>query len=328
MTDHPKIMQCWVAEDAPGVANLKLTSRPVPCASPGRMIIKVVAAALNFSDILMINSAYQVRPPRPFVPGQEVAGVVVRVDEGSRWKVGDRITTKVYWGGFAEYAEVREDMAIPVPSGMQLQHAAALPVVYTTSMVALHHSVSVSEDDTVLVHAAAGGVGLAAVEIAHAAGATVIATASSHFKRELARKHGADHAINYTEADWKDRVKSLTNDNGATIIVDPVGGDVARQSMRCIARYGTLLIVGFASGDIAELPTNQLLLKSASATGVLWDHDKDPAMIASMTDRLTTLLIAGKINPVVNADYSLADLPRALNDLENRKTVGKIVLCL
>lgn len=319
-------MKCWVSGDVPGAENLELCSRPVPVTKLGTVVIEVKAAALNFSDLLMIDGTYQVRPPRPFVPGQEVAGVVVATGESSRWKVGDRIASKVFWGGFAEYAEVREDMAIPVPDNMGLAQAVALPVAYMTSMVALHHCVSVGPEDRVLVHAAAGGVGLAAVEIAHAAGAQVIATAGSAEKRALAVKHGADHTVNYGEANWKDQVKELTGGKGATIIVDPVGGDVALQSLRCIARYGTLLIVGFASGEIAKLPSNYLLLKSARAQGVLWSHDQDAEIVTQMTERLSKLLDTGMINPVVSDSCTLTDLPKALNDLGNRGTVGKVVL--
>ncbi|MVO17343.1 NADPH:quinone oxidoreductase family protein [Parasedimentitalea huanghaiensis] len=326
MSGLSKDMSCWISGDVPGAENLEFCTRPVPEAKSDTVVIQVKAAALNFSDLLMIDGTYQVRPPRPFVPGQEVAGIVIATGENCRWKVGDRIASKVFWGGFAEYVEVREDMAIPIPDNMGFAQAVALPVAYMTAMVALHHSVSVGPQDRVLVHAAAGGVGLAAVEIAHAAGAQVIGTAGSAEKRALAKQHGADHTVDYREPNWKDQVKELTGDKGATIIVDPVGGDVALQSLRCIARYGTLLIVGFASGEIAKLPSNYLLLKSARAQGVLWSHDQDTEMVVHMTDRLGKLLDSGMINPVVCDNYTLSDLPKALKDLGNRGTMGKVVL--
>ncbi|WP_160116011.1 NADPH:quinone oxidoreductase family protein [Candidatus Halocynthiibacter alkanivorans] len=319
-------MRCWVAGEEPGLENMELTTRPRPVAKPGYVVVKTEAAALNFSDILMVDEKYQVRPPRPFTPGQEVAGTIVEVAAVSQWNVGDRIASKVLWGGFAEYTSVREDMMIPVPDQMSFSEAAALPVVYLTSMVALHDCVSVGPDDRVLVHAAAGGVGLAAVEIAHAAGAQVIATAGSTDKLALAAEHGADVLINYRDEDWKDQVNAATDGLGATIIVDPVGGDVAIQSLRCIARRGALLIVGFASGKIAQLPSNYLLLKNVTARGVVLDHDRDADVIRRLTGLTAALLEQGKIKPVVDTRFELSDLPQALKALGRRETVGKLVL--
>ncbi|GKX35494.1 MAG: NADPH:quinone oxidoreductase [Rhizobiaceae bacterium MnEN-MB40S] len=324
----PVSIAAWISGETPGAEHLTFSTRPAPRAKPGTMIVRVAAAALNFSDILMIDGAYQVRPPRPFIPGQEIAGTVVEVSGESAWKPGDRIASKVFWGGFSEFAEVREDMAIALPEDLDFARGAALPVSYMTAMVALHDSVDVGPQDSVLVHAAAGGVGLAAVEIAHAAGAKVIATAGSSEKLALAKDHGADIGVNYRDKNWKDAVKDATDGKGATIVVDPVGGDVATESLRCIARHGTLLIVGFASGKIAQLPSNYLLLKSLTARGVLWDHDRDGPMIARMTKRIQELLQQGKINPVVRSDFRLEDLPQALDALGNRNSVGKLVLTL
>ena len=319
-------MRCWVSGKEPGIANLRLETRSMPVTEPGHVVIRTAAAALNFSDILMINGKYQVRPERPFVPGQEVAGVIHAVPDGSKWKTGDRVAAKVYWGGFADYVKLRDDMVIPLPDAVSFAQGAALPVVYTTAIVALHHTAEVKSGHTVLVHAAAGGVGLAAVEIAKAAGARVIATASSSEKLQIATDHGADVAINYRDGDWKDQVKAATDGKGADIIVDPVGGDVALQSLRCIARGGTLLIVGFASGKIAELPSNLLLLKKVSVQGVMWDHNLDADMIAQATRQMVELLETGKINPLSHQDYMLEDLPQALESLGNRASTGKLVL--
>ncbi len=319
-------MNCWISGEKTGADNLAFETRPIPTAEPGKMVIRVHAAALNFSDLLMIDGKYQVRPPRPFIAGQEVAGVVVEVDAESRWKVGDRVASKVFWGGFAEFVQVREDMAMALPDALDFAEGAALPVVYMTSIVALHDSVQVGPRDAVLIRAAAGGVGLAAVEIAHAAGARVLATAGSREKLDLAVKHGADVAINYKDDDWKDQVKAATDGKGASVIFDPVGGGVAVQSLRCIARFGTLLIVGFASGKIAQLPSNYLLLNSATAKGVLWDHDRDGPLVERMTAKLWDLLEQGKINPVVNSKFALAELPAALEALGSRGSVGKLVL--
>lgn len=321
-----EIMRCWVSADLPGSDHLIFDQKPVPTAKSGTMVVRVHAAALNFSDLLMIDGKYQVKPPRPFTPGQEIAGVVVNVSADSHWKVGDRIASKVFWGGFAEYATVREDMAMKLPPSLDFASGAALPVVYMTAMVALHDCVAVGQQDTVLIHAAAGGVGLAAVEIAHAAGARVIATASSRQKRDLARQHGADVTIDYGDDDWKNQVKAATGGSGVSIVVDPVGGDIAVQSLRCLARHGTLLIVGFASGTIAKLPSNYLLLNSATVKGVLWDHDRDAPLVARMTKKLWSLWEQRKIDPIVDTRFSLDELPTALHELASRGSSGKLVL--
>jgi len=319
-------MRHWRAGDDVGVAGLSVTegARPEPTAT--EMVVEVHAAALNFSDLLMIDGTYQIKPPRPFTPGQEVAGMVVSTPEGSHWAPGDRIAAKVLWGGFGEFARVRTDMAIRIPDGVDLARAAALPVVYTTAMVALSECASVSADDRVLVHAAAGGVGLAAVEIAKARGAQVIATAGSEAKLALAKAHGADAGINYRSEDWVAAVKALTEDHGADLILDPVGGEIGERSLRCIARDGTLLIVGFASGDIPKLAGHQLLLKRAAAKGVYWDHDFDGPMIKRATDELIRMLVGGEIDPVVDDGYGFDDLPRALADLGTRGSVGKLII--
>ena len=319
-------MQRWVSSETLGVEGLSLVDHDWKASDPANLVIEVHAAALNFSDILMIQDKYQVRPQRPFTPGQEVAGIVVFAPAGSGWKEGDRVASKITCGGFAELCEVRPDMAFRIPDNMSFSKAAALPVAYTTSMVALFDSTQVKPEHTVLVHAAAGGVGLAAVEIAKAIGARVIATAGSEEKLALAREHGADLGINYRDENWFMAVKEATGGKGANVIYDPVGGDIAINSLRCIARDGVLLIVGFASGTISELPTNRLLLKRASAKGVYWNHDQDGEMLKEISAELLGMLEKGQINPVVNDGYGLKDLPRALNDLGNRASTGKVII--
>jgi NADPH2:quinone reductase len=312
----------------PGIAGLSLETGARPVPGPGEVLVAVHAAALNFSDLLMIEDKYQVRPPRPFTPGQEVAGLVAEAGPGADLAVGQRIAGKILWGGFADYALMRADMALPLPETIDLAKAAALPVVYTTALVALTECAEIKPDDTVLIHAAAGGVGLACVQVAKAHGATVIATAGDAHKLAFARAQGADHALNYRDEDWISAVKDLTQGGGARLIVDPVGGDVAEQSLRCIARDGTLLIVGFASGTISRLPANRLLLRRAAAKGVYWSHDEDRPMLERVAAKMFRLLDNGAIAPVVRADYGLADLPRALADLSDRRSMGKLVLNL
>lgn len=298
----------------------------MPALNAGEMLVRVTHAALNFSDLLMIEDRYQVRPPRPFIPGQEVAGIVVEAPGSSGFRKGDRIASKVLWGGFSEFVAVRADMAIRVPDGYSLAQAAALPVSYTTALVALTRCAPIEPSHFVVVHAAAGGAGLAAVEVAAARGATVIATAGSEEKLAVARSHGARFGINYRDPDWYRQVDQVTGGHGADIIFDPVGGEIGSDSLRCIARDGTLLIVGFSSGTMPKLAPNRLLLKRASAKGVYWNHDTDAEMIERLNQDLAALIASERIDPVVDDRYGLESLTQALSALAQRQVRGKMVL--
>ncbi|WP_120495798.1 NADPH:quinone oxidoreductase family protein [Kiloniella sp. EL199] len=321
-------MRGWVSSDVQGIDGLEFVDLDLKLSDRQQLVIDVKAAALNFSDLLMSEDKYQVRPPRPFIPGQEVAGTIVSAPENSQWKSGDRVASKISWGGFAEQALVPCDAAFSIPGNISFELAAALPVIYTTSMIAFFDSTQLQPDQTVLVHAAAGGVGLAAVEIAKAIGARVIATASNEQKLDLAREHGADVCINYSDQNWVELVKDATNGGGADVIYDPVGGEIGLQSIRCLARNGVILIVGFASGTITELPANRLMLKRASAKGVYWHHDQDAALIKDMMDKMFGMLEKDLLNPVVDTRFTLAQLPDAMRALQNRETVGKVVLAV
>ena len=319
-------MRHWVSGDTLGIDGLTIEEAFSPEPGENEVLIEVRAAALNFSDLLMIEGTYQIQPPRSFVPGQEVAGVVIDTPDGSPWKKGDRIASKVDGAGFAEHAIVRSDMAIGIPDDVDFATATALPVVYTTSMVALAECVVVTPNDWVLVHAAAGGIGLAAVEIAKAMGANVIATASSREKLTTAGNHGADVGINYTDDDWIQQVKDATKGRGANHIVDPVGGVIGEQSLHCIARDGNLLVVGFASGTIPKFDGRHLQQKRAAAKGVDWNHDHDGPMLKRVNKRLIEMLGSGKIKPMVDTEFSFDELPDALRALESRLVHGKLVL--
>jgi NADPH2:quinone reductase len=324
----PDTMRAWMSGDEPGIDHLRISETPVPSPGENELLLRVEAAALNFSDLLMIDGVYQVRPPRPFVPGQEIAGTVVEAGARSGLETGARIASKVLWGGFADFAIVRADMAIPTPKDFDSLRAAALPVVYPTAIVALMECTRIEPGETVLVHAAAGGVGLASVQIAKSLGAVVIATAGSDEKCKIAKANGADHAINYKTADWVAAVREATGGDGADVIVDPVGGEITEQSLRCIAWEGRLLIVGFSSGEIPAIPANRLLLRRASAIGVYWNHDRDREMMRRVTDRMATLCAEGRIEPTIGARYAFDDLPKALEALRDRGSVGKLVLDL
>lgn len=324
---QPSAMRAWRSSE-PGLDALELTQTAIPPFNADEALVRVETAALNFSDLLMIDDRYQVRPPRPFTPGQEISGKVIAAGAQSGLAVGQRVASKVLWGGFAEYAPVRGDMAIRVPDGMTSEAACALPVVYTTAMVALTESTTIKANETVLVLGAAGGVGLAAVEIARQLGARVIAAAGGEDKCLLARQHGAHEAIDYRRDNWSEEIKHLTAGRGADVIVDPVGGGATKEAIRAVAWDGRLLIVGFASGDIPQIPANRLLLKRASAIGVYWNHDRDAAMLRRVAAMLAAFLHDNAIRPHVGATFTFDRLPEALKALAGHHTTGKVAIIL
>ena len=318
-------MYAWLSGE-PGVENITWGEKPVPHPGNRELLTSVRAAAINFSDLLMIDDRYQVRPPRPFTPGQEIAGVVVAAGEGCQFGPGDRVASKVLWGGFAEYALIRDDMAIAIPEESSLDEAAALPISYTTAVVALTQSTHVESGETLLVHGASGGVGVASIQIGNALGAHVIATAGGPLKCEIARDEGAATVIDYSQEDFANRVTELTDGEGAHVVLDPVGGDVTLKSLDCLAWNGRLLIVGFASGSVAQIPAHRLLLKAQQAVGVYWEHDRDMAAVQGAQSRVLELLHNSQIAPRVDTHWSLHHAPEALSAMKRRMTTGKVVL--
>ena len=321
-----EMMRAWQSPEDKGTAALSVVTAPIPAPGDNELLVRVDAAALNFSDLLMIDGIYQIRPDRPFTPGQEIAGTVVEAGSTSGFAAGARVAGKVLWGGFAEYAILRADMAIVLPDDIGAAAGAALPVVYTTAMVALVEDAKIQSGDTVLIHAAAGGVGLAAVQIAKACGARVIAAATGPEKCALVAANGADVAIDYKADDFAEIVMATTDGKGADIILDSVGGEITAKSLRCIAWQGQLLIVGFSSGEIPKIAANRLLLRRAVARGIYWDHDRDADMVARCTEKLIEFCLDGRIRPVVSDGYGFDDLPLALDDLRAGGSVGKLVL--
>ena len=318
-------MKAWSMAAHGGPERLALTEQPAPEPKSGELRVRVAAAALNFSDLLMLRGEYQVRPPLPFVPGQEIAGIVELARSGAH-RSGDRIAAKVMWGGFAEQALVREDMVITLPAEVSFSAGATLPVVWPTAWIALFDRGQLQAGETVLVLAAAGGVGLAAVQLAHAARARVIAAVGSEAKFALCRSHGADEAIDYSSSGWLEQVRSLTAGRGVDVIFDPVGADIGEASLKCLARGGRLLIVGFAGGRIPALPANRLLLKNASALGVYWSHEQDRALLERAFADLWRRHAAGELRFAAEREYAFSELPRALADLAARRTTGKCVI--
>jgi NADPH2:quinone reductase len=317
-------MKAWRCATAGGPADLALVDMPAPVLRQDEVLVRLAAGALNFSDLLMLNGTYQVRPDPPFIPGQEIAGVVV--NDAGRFRRGDRVASKVFWGGFAEYVAVRQDMAIDLPPEFEFAEGACLPVIWPTAWIALHDRARVRPGDTVLVHAGAGGVGAAAVQLAYVAGARVFATAGGAEKVALCRALGAEEAFDYRAGAWLEPFLACTGGQGADVVVDPVGGEVAEHSLKALARNGRLLIVGFASGAIPAFRANRLLLKNASAMGVYWSHDLDAPLIERALRDVIRLRIAGRLRCLVGREYSFADLPLALEDLAGRRSVGKSIL--
>jgi NADPH2:quinone reductase len=322
-------MRAVVAEKVSAPEDLSVIELPEPSPGPGEVRIDVKATALNFADTLIIGHKYQVKPDFPFSPGFEVAGVISAIGDGVvDFKVGDRAIATMDYGAYREQVIVEEYLAHPFPEAMDFATAASFPVAYGTSYVGLLRRSHITPGETVLVHGAAGGVGLTAVEIAKAAGAKVIATASSAEKCALTIAHGADHAINYSEGEFRDQVKDLTGGAGADVIYDPVGGDVFDQSLRCINWGGRILVIGFAAGRIPSIPANILLVKSCSAIGVFWSSHRrrEPESLREDYRQLFEWWGEGKLKPHVGAKYPLGQAGEAMRALLSRKVPGKIVL--
>ena len=294
------------------------------------VLIEVQAAGVNFPDTLIIEGKYQFKPPFPFSPGGEVAGVVAAVgDKVAHLKAGDRVMALTGWGGFAEQVAAPAYNVMPVPASMDLTTAAAFGMTYGTSMHALKQRAALKPGETLLVLGAAGGVGLAAVEIGKAMGARVIAAASSAEKLEVARNAGADELIDYSEQSLKDEVKKLTNGQGVDVIYDPVGGPLFEEAFRCMGWNGRFLVVGFAAGGgIPALPANLPLLKGASLVGVFWGSfaQRQPADNAENFRQLFAWHAEGKLKPLVSQTFPLARGGEAINALGQRKAVGKLVV--
>ncbi|WP_422418110.1 NADPH:quinone oxidoreductase family protein [Pseudomonas sp. GZD-222] len=309
--------------------NLVLEEVASPVPKKNEILLDVHAAGVNFPDTLIIEGKYQFQPPLPFSPGGEAAGIVSAVGEKvTGHKVGDRVMALTGWGSFAEQVAVPAYNVLPIPEQMAFTQAAAFGMTYGTSMHALQQRGQLKAGETLLVLGASGGVGLAAVEIGKAMGARVIAAASSAEKLAVAKAAGADELINYSEHSLKDEIKRLTGGNGADVIYDPVGGDLFDQAVRGIAWNGRLLVVGFASGRIPELPVNLALLKGAAVLGVFWGAfaQRQPADNAANFEQLFAWFAKGKLKPLVSQTFPLAEAGAAIDRLGQRQAVGKLVV--
>lgn len=321
-------MKAWVVREWCKPDQMSFEDVPLPEPGPGQARVKVAAAALNFLDTLMIEGKYQVKPPFPFTPGVEIAGVVDAIGDGCPLKVGDRVAANISTGGYAEYALIDGAKAAPLPPGVDLTEAATMPIVYPTAHLCLRDAGNMKRGETVLILAAAGGVGLAAIQLAKAWGAgKVIAAAGGQEKLETCANFGADVLIDYNQAGWIDRVKAEAP-KGVDIVIDMVGGEYAEQGVRALAWRGRFIVVGFAGGTIPKIPANRLLLNAASATGVFWGGltQREPELARSVFADLFGMLERGEIGTILTRSYPLADAPRAMDDLASRRTTGKIVL--
>ncbi len=300
-----------------------------PTAGRGQVVVSVKACGVNFPDTLIIQGKYQFKPAMPFSPGSEVSGIVKEVGEGvDTVQVSDHVIAFTGWGGFAEEVVTEASKLITLPGDIDFVTAAAFTLVYGTAHHALKDRAQIKAGETLLVLGAAGGVGLASVELGKVMGARVIAAASSAEKLAVCKQHGADELINYTTEDLRERIKALTGGNGVDVIIDPLGGAYSEPALRSIAWKGRFLVIGFAAGDIPRIPLNLTLLKGCSIVGVFWGSftEREPEHNQENLHELLSWLAQGKLKPHISATYPLEGAAQALNDVLNRKVKGKAVL--
>jgi NADPH2:quinone reductase len=296
---------------------------------PGQIAIDVKAAGVNFPDVLIVQNKYQFKPDLPFTPGSELAGIVRAIGDGvTNAKPGDKVIAFIGHGAFAQQVLVPSQAIMPMPPDMDFDTAAAITLTYGTSHHAIVDRAQLKAGETMLVLGAAGGVGLAAIEIGKALGARVIAAASSDEKLAICKEHGADLTINYSKEDLREAIKLATDGKGPDVIYDPVGGIYAEPAFRSIAWRGRYLVIGFANGEIPKLPLNLMLLKGASLVGVFWGEfaKREPKANLAAMRQLLGWLAEGKIKPHISGRYALKDTAIALNDIAARKVTGKVVI--
>lgn len=311
--------------------SLLVEDLPSPSPGPGEVVVSVKAASVNFPDVLIIQNKYQFKPPLPFSPGSELAGVVKEIGEGvDRVKPGDKVMAFTTFGAFAEEVKTEATRLVAMPEGMDYPTASAFLLTYGTSDHALRDRGHLQAGETLLVLGAAGGVGIAAIEIGKAIGARVIACASTDDKLAVCRQHGADAVINYTQEDLRERIKQLTGGKGVDVVYDPVGGAYTEVALRSTGWRGRLLVVGFATGDIPKIPLNLPLLKGCAIIGVFWGEftRREPKHFASSVHQLVEWYRAGKLKPHVSATFPLERAADALTLMATRRVTGKVVLTM
>ena len=322
-------MHAWLCENPTGVDALSWQELPTPSPKADEVLIEIKAASLNFPDLLIVQNKYQMKPPLPFVPGSEYAGVVQAVGQNVKHlAVGQHVACLSGTGGFATHTIAPAHLCMPLSAGFSFVDAAAFIMIYATSHHALVDRAQLKADETVLVLGAAGGVGTAAIQIAKAVGARVIAAASTDEKCALCKSIGADDTINYSKQDLRESIKALTGGKGPNVIYDPVGGDYTEPAFRSIAWRGRHLVVGFASGPTPSLPLNLPLLKGASVVGVFWGGfaKAEPKANAAMMQELANWYAQGKIKPVIDSTMPMSELKSAFAHMGSRGVKGKLVM--
>ena len=326
-------MKAWVVRELGGPDSMRLEDVDPGEPHDGFVRVAVRGAAINFPDVLMIAGLYQVKPELPFVPGVEVSGEVLSAPASSGFNAGDHVMALLdsgglTRGGYAEIADAAPQSVVRMPDEMSFEDGAGFTLIYQTGWFGLHRRAKLQPGETLLVHAGAGGVGSAAVQLGKAAGATVIATAGSDEKVAVCLKLGADHALNYKTQDFVEEVKKLTDGRGADVIYDPVGGEVYDRSTKCIAFEGRIVLVGFTSGHIPQAATNHILVKNYSVLGLHWGLYARRAheLIPPATHSLLDLYRSGKIKPHISARLPLTEAPQALAMVAGGKSTGKVVL--
>ena len=312
-----------------GPQTLVLDDVPAPSPGAGEALIRVRLAALNFFDTLIIENKYQLKPPLPFSPGAEFCGTVEALGPGARGlEAGDRVLGSIGYGACRELVTARADRLTRVPEGVSDEQAAGLTITYGTSLHALKDRAQVRAGETLAVLGAAGGVGLAAVEIGRLMGARVVACASSNDKLAVAREHGADETLNYASESLREGLRRLTDDRGVDVLYDPVGGDLAEPALRSMAWKGRYLVIGFAGGAIPKIPLNLVLLKGCDVQGVFWGSfvDREPAAHAENMAWLLGHVASGGLSARVHGVYPLAETPAALGILARREATGKVLV--
>ena len=326
-------MQAWICDNPTGVDALTWQTLPMPEPGPGQVLVAIEAASLNFPDVLIVQNKYQIKPPLPFVPGAEFAGTVTAVGEGvTHLRVGSKVAALSGTGGFGTHTLVSAALCMPLPAGFPAVDAAAFIMTYATSYHALIDRAALQAGETVLILGAAGGVGTAAIQIAKAAGARVIAAASSAEKCATCQKLGADATLNYSEhtpsGSLREQIKQLTGGKGPDVVYDPVGGEWAEPVFRSMAWRGRYLVVGFAGGPIPSLPMNLPLLKGASLVGVFWGEfaKREPKANAAMMQTLAQWYGQGKVKPLIHQTLPMSDVKQAYAQMSTRSVMGKLVM--
>ena len=322
-------MKALLCKEYGPAEHLVMENIALPEPGEGQVVIQVKACGVNFPDTLIIQGKYQFKPEMPFVPGSDVAGIVTKVGPGvTRTKVGDHVFGVLGWGGFAEEVVADESRLIPLPPNFDLTLAAAVAMTYATSYYALKDRAKLQSGETLLVLGAAGGVGLAAVELGKLMGAKVISAASSDEKLAVCRRYGADEVINYSNEDLKARLKTLTNGRGVDVVYDPVGGPYSEMALRNTAWEGRFLVIGFTNGEIPRIPLNLTLLKGCSIVGVFFGSfaARDPKGNMRNFQQLLSWLNEGTLKPLISETYPLEGAAKAIQRVADRQAVGKIVV--